>query len=137
MLSAQVYDVIATTEAALQAAHPADVDGVRQLPPLVQFGDNMRAKSHALKAFLLQQLYRHPQVLHTTGHARQVVSDLFGAYVSAPHEMPERYQRRADQAGDTDPAAVTARAVADYIAGMTDRFALREHTRLTGKTLLN
>ena len=137
MLSAQVYDVIAATEAALHAARPTDVDGVRQSPPLVQFGHDMRAKSLALKAFLLQQLYRHPQVLHTTGHARQVVSDLFGVYVSAPHEMPERYQRRADQTGDTNPAAVTARAVADYIAGMTDRFALREHTRLTGKTLLN
>ena len=137
MLSAQVYDVIAATEAALHAARPSDVAAVRQSPPLVQFGHDMRAKSHALKAFLLQQLYRHPQVLHTTGHARQVVSDLFGAYVRAPHEMPERYQRRADQQGVIDPAAVTARAVADYIAGMTDRFAMREHTRLTGKTLLN
>ena len=137
MLSAQVYDVIAATKSALDTADLADVDAVRQSPPLVQFGDVMRAKSHALKAFLLQQLYRHPQVLHTTGHARQVVSDLFDVYVNAQHEMPERYQRRAEQAGDTNPAAVTARAVADYIAGMTDRYALKEHTRLTGQTLLN
>ena len=137
MLSAQVYDVIAATQAALDAFRPVDLESLRQSPPLMQFGHDMRAKSLALKAFLLQQLYRHPQVQQTNTHARQVVSDLFGAYVGAPHEMPERYQRRADQVGDTDPAAVTARAVADYIAGMTDRFALREHTRLTGKTLLN
>ena len=136
MLSAQVYDVIAATQAALDAAHPADADAVRLLPPLMQFGEDMRAQSLALKAFLLDKLYRHPQVLHTTGHAKQVVTDLFDAYFSAPHEMPERYQRRAEQAGNTDPAEVTARAVADYIAGMTDRFALREHERLTGLRLL-
>jgi dGTPase len=137
MLSAQVYDVIAASQAALDAAAPADVAAVRQLPPLVQFGHNMRAKSHALKAFLLQHLYRHPQVLHTTGQAKQVVRGLFDAYFSAPIEMPERYQRRAAQASGDDAATVTARAVADYIAGMTDRFAVREHNRLTGQTLLN
>ena len=136
MLSAQVYDVIFATQAALDEAQPATVNAARQLPPLVQFGADMRAKSMALKAFLLLQLYRHPQVLQTTGHARQVVSDLFDAYFSAPHEMPERYQRRVDQAAEAGPALATARTVADYIAGMTDRFALREHTRLTGQTLL-
>ena len=136
MLSAQVCDVIAATQAALDDARPDSVDAVRQLPPVLTFGPDMRAKSKALKAFLLPQLYRHPQVLQTTGHAQQVVSDLFDAYFSAPHEMPERYQRRADHAVGTDPAACTARTVADYIAGMTDRFAVREHTRITGQTLL-
>jgi dGTPase len=137
MLSAQVYDVIAATGTALDAAGPADVDAVRQLPPLLQFGHEMRAKSLALKAFLLQHLYRHPQVQQTNAHARQVVSELFGTYFGAPNELPERYQRRIDQDKTADLAAATARTVADYIAGMTDRFALREHTRLTGKTLLN
>ncbi len=138
MLSAQVYDVIAATQAALNAAQPVDVDAVRQAPPLLQFGADMRAQSLALKTFLSAQLYHHPQVLHTTGHAKQVVNDLFDAYFSAPHQMPPHYQRRVDQAAgaDADPAAVTARTVADYIAGMTDRFALHEHTRLTGQTLL-
>ncbi len=135
MLSAQVYDVIAATQAALHAAQPIRVDAVRLLPPLVQFGPAMRAQSKALKAFLLTQLYRHPQVLQTTGHARQVVADLFNAYFSAPHEMPARYQRRVDQTDATNLAALTARTVADYIAGMTDRFAVREHERLTGLRL--
>jgi dGTPase len=137
MLSAQVYDVITATQSAIDAAHPKDVVSVRACPPLVQFGEDMRSKSKALKAFLLQQLYRHPKVLHTTGQARQVVQGLFDAYFSAPHEMPERYQRRVNLSGCFgDSAAVTARTVADYIAGMTDRFAVREHTRLTGQTLL-
>ncbi len=136
MLSAQVYDVIAATQSALADANPADVAEVRQLPPLVQFGPGMRAKSHALKAFLLQQLYRHPQVMHTNGQAQQVVRELFNAYFSAPAEMADRYQRRAALGAGLESAPRTARAVADYIAGMTDRFAAREHERLTGARLL-
>lgn len=143
MLSSQIYDVIAATQAALDAAQPADVQAVRALPPLVQFGPEMRAQSKALKAFLLEQLYRHPQVAHTTGQARVVVTELFAAYTRAPDELPESYQHHIQQAhqGVTDLVAdgprLTARVVADYIAGMTDRFALREHERLTGKRLLS
>jgi dGTPase len=143
MLSSQVYDVIAATQNALDLARPTDVDAVRQSPPLVQFSAAMRDKSKALKAFLLQKLYRHPQVLHTTGQARQVVRDLFDAYVNAPQEMPESHQRRAGfpnlqtDVMSTDTKTVTVRAVADYIAGMTDRFAAREHQRLTGLQLLS
>ncbi|TXT41633.1 MAG: dGTPase [Comamonadaceae bacterium] len=136
MLSAQVYDVIAATQAALDAAQPADMNAARALPPLVQFGANMRAQSKQLKAFLLQQLYRHPQVMHTTGQARQVVRELFASYLASPQEMPERYKLRHLKAAPLDPANALARTVADYIAGMTDRFALREHQRLTGQTLL-
>jgi len=141
MLSSQIYDVIAATQAALDATQPADVQAVRALPPLVQFGPEMRAQSKALKAFLLQALYRHPQVAHTTGQARVAVTELFAAYVNAPGDMPERYQNRIAQALESysgaDGQRETARVVADYIAGMTDRFALREHERLTGKRLLS
>lgn len=143
MLSSQIYDVIAATQAALDAAQPADVQAVRALPPLVQFGPEMRAQSKALKAFLLEQLYRHPQVAHTTGQARVVVTELFAAYTRLPDELPESYQHHIHQAHQaaTDLSAdgprLTARVVADYIAGMTDRFALREHERLTGKRLLS
>jgi dGTPase len=143
MLSNQVYDVIAATQAALDATQPANVQAVRSLPPLVQFGPVMREQSKALKVFLLQHLYRHPQVAHITGQAQVVVKDLFSAYISAPDELPERYQNRFGQAngaqsGQGDDAQTrTARVVADYIAGMTDRFALREHERLTGQRLLS
>ena len=139
MLSAQVYDVIGATQAALHLAQPCDVDAVRHLPALVQFGAPMRHKSQALKAFLLQNLYHHPQVAQTTGQAKQVVRDLFVAYLDAPQQMPENHQRRARwvhvNAAQPDADQIRARAVADYIAGMTDRFAAREHQRMTGQHL--
>jgi len=126
MLSAQVHDVIAATRAALDDTQPADADAVRQLPPLVCFSAAMRAQSRELKRFLRANLYRHPQVIAITGRAQQVVRDLFAAYFSAPDEMAPEFAARPD--GE--------RAVADYIAGMTDRFAAREHERLTGHRLL-
>ena len=138
MLSAQVYDVIAATRRALDAAAPASVDAVRQLAPLLQFGPDMRDKSQALKTFLLQQLYRHPQVMRTMGQATQVVQELFAAYLAGPQEMGDGFLARADAArGAPDQASASARVVADYIAGMTDRFAAREHERLTGHRLLS
>ena len=126
MLSAQVYDVIDATRAALAAAAPADVDAVRGAGPLVRFGDAMRAESAQLKRFLFEHLYRHPRVVETTARGREVVRTLFELYHARPTELPRWFAERADR----------PRAVADYIAGMTDRFALREHERLTGRSLL-
>jgi dGTPase len=126
MLSAQVYDVIDATRLALAAAQPADADAARVAGPLVRFGDAMRAQSSQLKHFLLRNLYRHPQVVATSGSARQVVRELFAAYLAQPSELQAGFAAREDR----------ERAVADYIAGMTDRFALREHERLTGRRLL-
>ena len=126
MLSAQVYDVIRATGDLLRDAAPASPDEARLAAPLVDFSDPMRAKSAALKHFLLHQLYRHPQVLSKTGQARQIVRELFAAYLDTPGQMPPDFASRSD----------AARAVADYIAGMTDRFAAREHERLTGHRLL-
>jgi dGTPase len=139
MLSAQVYDVISATQAALQKAAPVNVHAVRNLPPLIQFSAAMREKSKVLKSFLLKKLYRHPQVMQTNGLAQQVVRDLFDNYLAQPDNMPESHQRRlaAAQATDPVPSHALARTVADYIAGMTDRFALREHERLTGLRLLH
>jgi dGTPase len=125
MLSDQVYDVMDTTRASLQEHAPASVDDVRRLPALVRFSPGMRAASTEMKQFLMQRLYRHPQVLQTTEWARLVVHELFEAYMHKPSAMPEQHVKRAD----------LPRAVADYIAGMTDRFATKEHARLTGKVL--
>lgn len=125
MLSAQIYDVIDHTAAALREAGVQSADEVRQVPPLVQFSPAMRAASTELKRFLFRQLYRHPQVMVSTRLGRRIVADLFAAYVTKPAEMP------ADFAG----SPLRERAVADYIAGMTDRFAIREHERLTGLRL--
>ena len=123
MLSDQVYDVLNATQNALAQYAPDSVAAVRAAPALVQFSAPMQQRSTQLKSFLLHHLYRHPQVMQTTDWARQVVGELFAAYLAKPDEMPEGHAKR-----DNLP-----RAVADYIAGMTDRFASREHARLVGQ----
>ena len=123
MLSAQVHDVIDTTGAALAEARPGSADVVRGLPRLVQFSAPVHTQASALKRRLFAALYRHPQVMRTTTVARQVVRELFEAYLAAPAEMPPEHAALPDH----------HRAVADYVAGMTDRFAAREHRRLTGR----
>ncbi len=125
MLSDQVYDVIDTTRARVKAAGVHSAEAVRSQPPLVGFSDGMRERSRTLKTFLFRNLYRHPQVMETTDRARRVVSDLFECYMNAPEALPEAHGRKQH----------LARAVADYIAGMTDRFAIREHERLSGAVL--
>ena len=139
MLSAQVYDVITTSTAALQVCAPQSVDDVRRSSPLIRFGESMRQESTELKRFLFQNLYRHPQVTDMTGRAKQVIADLFSAYMAQPTELPAAHASRArggiDKMGEASNPL--ARVVADYIAGMTDRHAAREHTRLTGLQLLD
>ena len=122
MLSAQVYDVIEHTRNHMAEQPLENADAVRRLSPLVAFSPAMRERSQVLKSFLLHNLYRHPKVMETTRRARLVVSDLFDRYMHAPQELPEAHGRSQHH----------ARAVADYIAGMTDRFAIREHERLFG-----
>jgi dGTPase len=140
MLSAQVYDVIAATRAALQAVNAQEmrsVEGIRQQPPLVQFGASMREGSNQLKQFLMRNLYRHPQVMKTTEQARQVVRELFASYFAHPGEMQADHAEQARLArGGASGERKGARVVADYIAGMTDRMAAREHERLSGQRLL-
>ena len=126
MLSDQVYDVIATTRAAIEAAGVQTADDARLAGPLGRFSAEMHAQSAQLKKFLFASLYRHPQVMDRMGQAKLAVRELFAAYLAQPHEMRPEFAAREDR----------HRAVADYIAGMTDRFALREHERLTGKRLL-
>lgn len=120
MLSEQVYDVISATRTALQRAAPTSVDEVRQAESLVRFSPAMHTESQALKSFLSRNLYRHPQVMQNTNGARVMVEDLFAVYVDQPQEMPSAYAQRSNR----------HRAVADYLSGMTDRFASREHARL-------
>ena len=125
MLSAQVHDVIAATRDQLDRHAPDSADAVRTLPALVCFSNAMREQSRELKRFLFGALYRHPQVTRTTERARNVVHALFNAYSAAPAQMP------LEQAAAH--AASGPRVVADYVAGMTDRFAAREYHRLTGE----
>lgn len=123
MLSDQVYDVINSTKDALRQAGVESLDDVRQAPVLVSFSDGMRTRSSALKRFLSASLYRHDQVAQMMAQAQTVVADLFAAYTAQPNELPDEFLAGSD----------LCRGAADYIAGMTDRFAIREHARLTGK----
>jgi dGTPase len=126
MLSAQVYDIIDASRAELAAAEPVDVQAVREVGrPLLRFSAEMRRGSSELKRFLFASLYRHPQVQEKRTRAEQVLRELFAIYLGDPSQLP------ADHAGQAD----LPRACADYIAGMTDRFALKEHQRLTGQQL--
>jgi dGTPase len=126
-LSEQVSDVVACTAAQLVRHQPASADAVRGMPLLVTFSDTMVQNSLHLKHFLRTNLYRHPQVVDTTDRAKTVIRELFDAYRNDPAQMPTEHARRAR----------LHRGVADYIAGMTDRFALREHLRLTGRRLFD
>jgi dGTPase len=97
---------------------------VRQSKPLVAFSEPMRLQSLELNRFLLANLYRHPQVMETTERAKNIVVELFKAYCNEPAQF--QFDEKASTVS-------LYRAVADYIAGMTDRFAAREHERLTGQ----
>ncbi len=137
MLSAQVYDLIAFSQEALAVSRPQCPDDVRQLPPMLSFSGDMRRQSAQLKQFLFRNLYRHPQVMQTTGLAKQVVRELFAAYLAEPRELPVSFGVGIESPhGEAARLEPTVRVVADYIAGMTDRFAAREHERLTGQRLL-
>jgi dGTPase len=120
MLSAQVYDVIDATRDALQAHNIQTLQDVRRAPALVQFSATMRRDAQAVKTWLFRNLYRHPQVMQTTDEAKDTVRALFAVYMQTPSHMPAAFARRPNK----------ARAVADYIAGMTDRFAAKELQRL-------
>ena len=126
MLSQQVYDVIDETGRRLDECDPHSADAARACPPLVAFSAGMRQASRELKAFLFQALYRHPQVVETTDRGRRIVRELFDVYRERPDQLPLDFQE----------SPLRERAVADYIAGMTDRFAVREHRRLTGRDIL-
>lgn len=130
MLSDMVYDVIEATRMQLEAFKPDDVNAVRAAPAqLVMFSDEMRFQTREIKHFLFTHLYRHEQVMSTMNKAKRIVAELFDAYVASPPEMHQ------DDEGVKELS--TQRQVSDYIAGMTDRFALREHERLTGERLFH
>lgn len=132
MLSSQVYNVMDATRQAVQSSIVQSVDDVRRHTALVCFSEDMAAQSSSLKRFLRRNLYHHSQVVKTTQSAQQVVRDLFKAYMADPLQMPQAHIDRFDGVDEQRMASKPERVVADYIAGMTDRFATREHERIVG-----
>jgi dGTPase len=124
MINALVDDLIQQSRANIRAAEIKTIEDVRNAPPLIAFSENMKKEAQELKRFLRTNLYHHYQVNRMTSKARRIVTDLFDIFISGPELLPLDYQI----AGDDKTAQ--ARKVADYIAGMTDRYAMREYRRL-------
>ena len=131
MIDYVVNDLVDASRASLAKAAPADVEAVRARPePLLTFSEQVREEHLELKRYLRQHLYRHYRVLRMTTKARRVVRSLFEAMLEDVELMPTEHQEAARRMESGAGQAGRARAVADYIAGMTDRFAILEHGRL-------
>ncbi len=130
MIDTLVSDLIGSSQAAIDRHRPQSADDVRRAgEALIRFSPEVAEQARELKGFLRENLYHHHQVHGVMHKARQLIHDLFAAFESEPRLMPENYQRHADAIAAHDAHALQ-RAIADYIAGMTDRHAIREHHRL-------
>ena len=131
LINCQVVDLIQTSAELLDRANPSDLEAVRTQPePLVAFSQAMRERNLELKRFLRQNLYRHYRVHRMTAKALRVIRDLFTAFFEDPRLLPEDTQKNVNRLSQQDSERGRARAVADYIAGMTDRYAIAEHERI-------
>ncbi len=127
LIEAMVNDVIDETRRRLAETKPNSAADVRHQPvPIVAFSEDMAAKEKALKEFLFENMYRHDKVNRMMDKGRGIVGELFDLYLKDPGSLPDDWRDQTDDAGST----VTARVVCDFIAGMTDRYALEEHDRL-------
>ena len=127
LMSALIGDVIAETQKGLRSASPGSAAEIRgQRHALAAFSGPMSANLAALKAFLFERMYRHPRVMTSMTAAKTVVGALFVAFATDPQLLPADWQAACGNVGD----AATSGVVRDYIAGMTDRFALDEHKRI-------
>lgn len=122
MIDTLVTDLIETSAARIREHAPAAVEDVREAPPLIAFSPEIDEEQLELKGFLRDNLYRHYRVARMSRKARQITTDLFGVFAAEPRLLPPEFQIRA--------TADQPRAIADYIAGMTDRYAILEHRRL-------
>jgi dGTPase len=124
LITALADDLIETSSARIAEFAPQHIDDVRAAPPLIRFSEGMRKDATELKRFLYANLYRHYKVNRMRVKASRIVRELFESFMAEPVLLPPDYQ---DKSGDVNKQA---RKIADYIAGMTDRYAIREHRRL-------
>lgn len=122
MINALVCDLIDNTAANIARHSPRSVEDVRGGPPLVGFSDDFNRAQQEIKRFLRENLYQHYQVLRMTHKAQRIISDLFRAFTENPALLPPQFV--AQDGGEQ------TRRVADYVAGMTDRYAIKEHRRM-------
>ncbi|WP_271947493.1 deoxyguanosinetriphosphate triphosphohydrolase [Ruegeria faecimaris] len=125
-----VSDVIDTSRALIAGSGAQSVEEIRHLGyPVIQFSTGLWAQLKEIRAFLFSRMYRAPSVMTVRAEVSKVVEDLFPIYLGDPKQMPARWHADIEEAEDE---TALARIVSDYIAGMTDRFALQDHARLTG-----
>jgi dGTPase len=131
LINCQVVDLVQTTKERMLRHRPNSLDDVRTCAePLVAFSDDMRERNLELKRFLRKHLYRHYRVHRMSAKAMRVIRDLFNAFFQDPRLMPYEAQSQAARLAERHADSGRARAVADYIAGMTDRYAIKEHQRV-------
>ena len=127
LIGVMVGDVVAETRTRLDKYRPENVSQLRALPvPMAAFSQVLLREVPILKAFLYRRMYRHDHVMTIMGQAQNLLTELFGAYITNPQLLPADWQDACAGVGDTR----TARAVCDYIAGMTDGFAQQEYKRV-------
>jgi len=122
MIDALVTDLTHSTAERIRAHAPGSIEDVRTAPALVAFSPPVEREQQDLKRFLHVNLYQHYQVARMANKARRIVTDLFSAFQANPKMLPPQYQAAAEESPE--------RAIADYVAGMTDRYAIREHRKI-------
>jgi len=122
MINTLVSDLTERSRSLIAEHRPASIGEVRRAPALIAFSDTIREQQRELKVFLRRHLYQHYRVARMSNKARRIVRELFQAFLADARLLPPEFQARAE--------ADLPRAIADYVAGMTDRYAIREHRRL-------
>jgi dGTPase len=131
LINQVVTDLIDRSRRIIADSAPASIDAVRaQSGPLIQMSGEIAEQHLELKQFLRERVYRHYRVLRMTNKAQQVVKSLFEAFMHSPELMPPEFQQAAASGLAQFGESGRARSVADYIAGMTDRYAVLEHERM-------
>ncbi|MDR9436907.1 MAG: deoxyguanosinetriphosphate triphosphohydrolase [Thiohalophilus sp.] len=131
MINRQIIDLVETSQAAIETLAPQDIHVVRQHHQgLIGFSEQMRQANLALKQFLRSQLYSHYRVHRMTAKAQRIIQSLFSAFYEDPKLLQPKHQQKVYMMEQKEGANGRARAVADYIAGMTDRYAIAEYARI-------
>jgi dGTPase len=131
MINYVVTDLVETSQSAIRSAAPASVEDVRMQPTaLVQFSSVVAAEHLELKQYLRDHVYRHYRVLRMTNKANAVIRSMFDTFFARPELLPDEHHQSTKQLEARAGEVGRARGVADYIAGMTDRYAIVEHERL-------
>lgn len=126
-----VEDVLEETEKRLKELNPQSPEDIRMADrQMVAFSDEMYDKVEAIRAFLWERMYRHYTVRRMRLKVSKIVEDLYNTFTAQYELLPDKWQERVAEAGGKDDKIAAARVIADYIAGMTDRYALKEHERL-------